>query len=117
MTLALAMFSGGLDSMLAARLVMEQGIEVLALHFITPFFGYKNKGREAEAEAEFHASYGIKSMILDVSDDYINMVRNPRYGYGKNFNPCIDCKIFMMRRAKAVMEEQGADFVVSGEVL
>jgi len=117
MTKAIALFSGGLDSMLAARVVMEQGVEVLALHFITPFFGYKNKGRESEASREFYEKYGIKSIIVDVSRDYIKMIREPKYGYGKNFNPCIDCKIFMMRRARQVMQEQGADFIVSGEVL
>jgi len=117
MSKAVALFSGGLDSMLAARLVMDQGVEVIALHFITPFFGYKNKGREQEAADEFFEKYGIRSMVVDVSEDYIAMVRNPKYGYGKNFNPCIDCKIFMMQRAKKVMEEIGADFVVTGEVL
>ena len=117
MTKAVALFSGGLDSMLAARLVMEQGVDVTAINFITPFFGYKNKGREVEAEAEFYAKYGVRCVIIDVSEPYIEMVKAPRYGYGKNFNPCIDCKIFMMRRAKRAMEELGADFVISGEVL
>ena len=117
MTKAIALFSGGLDSMLAARLVMEQGVETLALQFITPFFGYKYKGREDEAALEFERMYGIRGIVIDVSKDYIAMLRNPKYGYGKNFNPCIDCKVFMMRRAKEVMEREGADMVVSGEVL
>lgn len=117
MSKALALFSGGLDSMLAARLVMEQGIEVVGLHFITPFFGYKSKGREEEAAREFQDRYGVKAMIIDVSKEYISMIRTPRYGYGKNFNPCLDCKIFMMGKAKKLMEEEGADFIISGEVL
>ena len=117
MTLALAMFSGGLDSMLAARLVMEQGIDVLALQFITPFFGFKAKGREDDAAREFYARYGINVRIIDVTADYLKMIRNPRYGYGKNFNPCLDCKIFLMGRAKVVIQETGAAFILSGEVL
>jgi tRNA-specific 2-thiouridylase len=117
MSRAVALFSGGLDSMLAARLVMEQGVEVTALQFITPFFGYRHKGREEEAAADFKRRYGIDCVIVDVSRDYVTMIRDPKYGYGKNFNPCIDCKIFMMRRAKEMMATLGADFVVTGEVL
>ncbi|MBI5694754.1 MAG: 7-cyano-7-deazaguanine synthase [Nitrospirae bacterium] len=117
MSRALALFSGGLDSMLAVRVVMEQGVEVIALQFITPFFNYKHKGREAESSDEFLAKFGFPCRIVDVSEEYIAMLRSPRYGYGKNFNPCIDCKIFMMKRAKEMMSELGADFIVSGEVL
>lgn len=117
MSRALALFSGGLDSMLAVRVVMEQGVEVIALQFITPFFNYKHKGREAESSDEFLAKFGFPCKIIDVSEEYIAMLRSPRYGYGKNFNPCIDCKIFMMKRAKEMMAELGADFIVSGEVL
>jgi len=117
MTRALALFSGGLDSLLAARLVMEQGIEVHAVQFITPFFGYGNKGRGEEAALEFREKYGFECIIRDVTEDYVRMLKAPRYGYGKNFNPCIDCKIFMMLRAKRMMDEEGYDFIVSGEVL
>lgn len=117
MTKAIALFSGGLDSLLAARLVKEQGIEVIALQFITPFFNQRHRGREKEAAAEFREKYGLECVIKDVTDEYIEILRNPRYGYGKNFNPCIDCKIFMMRRAGELMRELGAEFLVSGEVL
>ncbi len=103
--------------MLAARLVMEQGVDVTALNFISPFFGVGKKGREDEAAADFFRKYGIKSLVIDISDEYVEMIRNPRYGYGKNFNPCIDCKIFMMKKAKTIMQEEGYDFIVSGEVL
>ena len=117
MAKAFSLFSGGLDSMLAARTVMEQGVEVTALHFITPFFGYNSKGRETQAAENFKKKYEIDVRILDVSQEYIEMVRKPVYGYGKNFNPCLDCKIFMMRKAKAIMLAEGADFLISGEVL
>ncbi|MHB8173917.1 MAG: 7-cyano-7-deazaguanine synthase [Nitrospirota bacterium] len=114
---AFSLFSGGLDSLLAARVVMEQGVEVTALHFITPFFGYKSKGNEAQAAEDFREKYGISVRIIDVSPEYIEMVRKPVYGYGKNFNPCLDCKIFMMKKARGLMLEEGADFIISGEVL
>lgn len=117
MTRAVALFSGGLDSLLAARLVMEQGVEVVALQFITPFFNHRHRGREEEAAAGFREKYGLECVIRDVTGEYVEMLRNPRYGYGKNFNPCIDCKIFMMRKAGALMRELGAEFLVSGEVL
>jgi tRNA-uridine 2-sulfurtransferase len=117
MAKAFSLFSGGLDSTLAARAVMDQGVEVTALHFITPFFGYDSKGREAIASENFKKKYGIDVRILDVSREYIEMVRKPVYGYGKNFNPCLDCKIFMMRKAREIMLTEGADFIISGEVL
>jgi tRNA-specific 2-thiouridylase len=117
MAKAFSLFSGGLDSTLAARAVLEQGVEVTALHFITPFFGYDSKGREAQASEKFRKKYGIDVRILDVSREYIEMVRKPVYGYGKNFNPCLDCKIFMMRKASEIMLAEGADFIISGEVL
>lgn len=111
------MLSGGLDSLLATRLLMSQGIDVIALHFITPFFGYDKKGREAQLQEEWQSLYGIRARIIDVSEEYFQVVRNPRYGYGRNFNPCIDCKIFMLSKAKVLMENEGVDFLITGEVL
>jgi tRNA-specific 2-thiouridylase len=114
---AFSLLSGGLDSLLATRLVMSQGIEVTGLHFITPFFGYDKKGREREIEEKWRSLYGIQARIIDVGEEYLEIVRHPRYGYGRNFNPCIDCKIFMFSKAKALMEDEGGDFLVTGEVL
>ncbi len=114
---AFSLLSGGLDSLLATRLIMEQGIEVLSLHFITPFFGYQKKGREEEYQERWDRLYGIRARVIDVSDEYFQVVKHPRYGYGKNFNPCIDCKIFLLSKAKAMMEEEKVDFLVTGEVL
>ena len=116
-TRAFSLLSGGLDSLLATRLVMEQDIDVVALHFITPFFGYQKKGQEAKIEERWKRLYGISARIIDVSDDYFRMLRSPKYGYGKNFNPCIDCKIFLLSRAREMMEREKADFLVTGEVL
>jgi len=114
---AFSLLSGGLDSLLATRLIMDQGIEVIALHFITPFFGYGKKGKEAQFDERLQRLYGIQSRVIDVSGEYFQILRNPRYGYGKNFNPCIDCKIFLFSQARAVMEAEKADFLVTGEVL
>ena len=114
---ALSLLSGGLDSLLATRLIMDQGIEVVGLHFITPFFGYQKKGQEARYRERWRALHGIDTRIIDVSDEYLGILRNPRYGYGKNFNPCVDCKIFLFSRARDMMAEEKADFLVSGEVL
>jgi tRNA U34 2-thiouridine synthase MnmA/TrmU len=114
---AFSLLSGGLDSLLATRLIMDQGIEVVGLHFITPFFGYQKKGQEARYQERWKELYGIDARIINVSDEYLRILRNPRYGYGKNFNPCVDCKIFLFSRAKDIMEEEKADFLVSGEVL
>ena len=114
---AFSLLSGGLDSLLATRLIMDQGIEVVGLHFITPFFGYQKKGQEPRYQERWKELYGIDARIIDVGDEYFRILRNPRYGYGRNFNPCVDCKIFLFSRAKDMMAEEEADFLVSGEVL
>ncbi len=114
---AFSLLSGGLDSILATRLILSQSIAVTGLHFITPFFGYDRKGREEEAAAQYQKQFGIEARIIDVSEGFFQVLRNPRHGYGKNFNPCIDCKIFLFSRARAILEEEKGDFLVTGEVL
>jgi len=114
---AFSLLSGGLDSLLATRLIMDQGIDVIGLHFITPFFGFHKKGQELQFVEKWRVLYGIQARVIDVSEEYFPVVRSPRYGYGKNFNPCIDCKIFLFSKAKALMEEEKADFLITGEVL
>lgn len=113
---ALALFSGGLDSILACRVVMAQGVEVVALRCITPFF---DSGVEDAAaySAAMRARYGIRVEVLDVGCDYVAMLRQPRHGFGRHFNPCIDCKIFMLQQARALLPEYGASFILTGEVL
>lgn len=114
---ALALFSGGLDSILACRVIMQQGIEVKALHFITPFFGYSKKGREEEVRHSIFKRYGITLEIVDVSHDYLRVVKHPQHGYGKHLNPCVDCKIFLFSRAREHLAQEGASFLITGEVL
>ena len=115
-TKAVALISGGLDSVLAAKVTMEQGFDVLGLYFTSAFS--KSYGKEQETHAA-HVSraIGIDLRIVDMGQVYIDLVRNPVHGYGKNVNPCIDCKIFMLKHAKTVMREIDAPFAVTGEVL
>jgi tRNA U34 2-thiouridine synthase MnmA/TrmU len=113
---AVALISGGLDSILAARLVRDQGYDVTGLYFTSAFS--KSYGREADTPAVVVSrAMGLDLRIRDLGTPYIDLIRTPRHGYGKNSNPCIDCKIHMLNEAKAVMEELGAPFVVTGEVL
>jgi tRNA U34 2-thiouridine synthase MnmA/TrmU len=113
---AVALISGGLDSVLAAKIVMDQGFDVIGLYCTSPFS--KSYGQEQGTHAaRVSKAIGIELRVFDMGQDYIDLVRNPQHGYGKNANPCIDCKIFMLKKAKAVMEELNSPFVVTGEVL
>jgi len=114
---ALALFSGGLDSILACRVIMAQGIAVKAVRFVTPFFGYELLAQEAQYRREIYERYGITVELRDLSEAYLKMLGKPVYGYGKNFNPCLDCKILIMATARTLMVELGASFLISGEVV
>lgn len=107
---ALALVSGGLDSSLAVKLIQEQGIEIEGVSFTSPFFGPENAKKAAE-ELE------IRLHILNITSEILEIVKSPRYGYGKNMNPCIDCHILMAKKAKKLIEEVKASFIISGEVL
>jgi len=114
---ALSLFSGGLDSILATRLIMDQGIEVKAVQFVTPFFNYSALDDIAGHKEKMLTKFGIDVLVEDISEGYLKLLHNPAHGFGKNFNPCIDCKIMMFSRAKAMLAERGASFLISGEVL
>jgi tRNA U34 2-thiouridine synthase MnmA/TrmU len=114
---AIALLSGGLDSTLAAKVVLEQGIELEALNFITIFCNCTNRGETCLASQKAVESLGIPLRVFNVSEEYLDVVKHPKHGYGKNMNPCIDCRIFMMKKAKEYMTETGASFLVTGEVL
>ena len=116
MTTALVLLSGGLDSLLACRVLMAQGIRVLALRFTTPFFD-ADVGEPERYQAKMLDKYGIDVRAHDIGADFIRMLQAPAHGFGRNFNPCIDCKIFMLRRARQLMPAYGADFLATGEVL
>ncbi len=114
---AIALLSGGLDSTLAAKVVMEQGVELEALNFLTVFCTCTNRGETCLASQKAVENLGIPLRILNVSEEYLSVVKHPRHGYGRNMNPCIDCRIFMLKKTKAYMEEVGSAFIVTGEVL
>jgi len=107
---ALCVFSGGLDSMLAASLIRAQDISVLALFFETPFFT-SSKARESAQ------SIDLPFKVVNITKRHLEIVRRPKYGYGGNMNPCIDCHALMFRIAGEMLEKEEASFVVSGEVL
>lgn len=123
---AVALISGGLDSMLAAQVILEQGVHVEGINFFTGFCveghthairkheGAKPKRNNALWVAE---QLGIKLHIVDVVEEYKDVVLNPKHGYGAHLNPCLDCKGFMVGQAHRWMEENAFDFIITGEVL
>ena len=125
---AVALISGGLDSMLAAKVIMEQGVHVEGVNFFTGFCveGHTHAIRKKKQHKEKRNNslwvaeqLGIKLHIVDVIEEYKDVLLNPKHGYGANMNPCLDCKIFMVKKAQAwsFMEENGFDFIITGEVI
>lgn len=124
---AIGLLSGGLDSTLAARVILEQGIEVIGLYYATGFC--MNDHRRAMARPDEKprrlrneglragSDLGIRIEVLDAGDDFLKTVLNPKHGYGRRANPCIDCRIFMLRGAAEYMRQHGGHFVFTGEVL
>ena len=114
---AIALLSGGLDSTLATRIVLEQGVELEALNFLTLFCNCTHRGETCLASKKAVEELGIPLTVLNVSEEYLEIVKHPKHGYGRNMNPCIDCRIFMLKKTKAYMETSGASFIITGEVL
>ncbi|MDG6938786.1 MAG: tRNA (5-methylaminomethyl-2-thiouridylate)-methyltransferase [Nitrososphaerota archaeon] len=115
---ALVMLSGGLDSTLALATMKELGVETLALSFKTPFCNFDCGGGACAGDvSDVARRMGVKWRAEELGEEYVEMVRKPKHGYGSGMNPCIDCRIMMFRRAKEVMGEVGADFMVTGEVV
>jgi len=112
-----ALLSGGLDSMLAAALMKEQGIKVFGVSFDIGFDPIPRKRRQwAHPALKAADIVGIPVEIMDISEEYVSLLMNPPHGYGSAVNPCVDCHTEMVRRAKKYMESKGADFIVTGEV-
>jgi len=107
---ALGLCSGGLDSLLAGLVLKKQGIDVEWINFETPFFSAE-KARNAAKSAN------IPLTVLDITTSYLEMLKHPSCGYGKNMNPCLDCHAFMFKIAGMRMQDKGFDFMFSGEVL
>jgi tRNA U34 2-thiouridine synthase MnmA/TrmU len=113
---AICLLSGGLDSALAAKLVLEQGIKVHGVHFIIPFGRLDKEGPDLPV-SRVAESLGIELEMIRLGEEFLEIVRQPKHGFGSNANPCIDCKILMLRMAGELMRNRGADFVVTGEVV
>jgi tRNA U34 2-thiouridine synthase MnmA/TrmU len=123
---AVALISGGLDSMLAARVMLDQGIHVEGINFYTGFcveghthaIRKKDKAKPKRNNALWTAEQlGIKLHIIDIVEEYKEVLLNPQHGYGANMNPCLDCKIFMVQKALEWTEKHGFDFIITGEVV
>ncbi len=114
MVKAIAMFSGGLDSSVAVKLIQGQGIEVIALHFESPFCTCSENGCTVKTAGK---ELGVELRLVNEGMEFINMVRNPKYGYGSAINPCVDCRIHRLRKAKKIAHKLKADFIFTGEVL
>lgn len=123
---AVALISGGLDSMLATQLILDQGIHVEGINFFTGFcveghthaIRQKDKDKQKRNNALWVAEQlGIKLHIIDIVEAYKSIVINPKHGYGAHLNPCLDCKIFMLKEAKSWMLANNFDFIITGEVI
>jgi tRNA U34 2-thiouridine synthase MnmA/TrmU len=123
---AVSLISGGLDSMLATKVVQDQGIHVEGINFYTGFcveghthaIRKKDRHKEKRNNALWVAEQlGIKLHIIDIIEEYKDIVINPKHGYGQNLNPCLDCKIFMVHKAQGWLEENQFDFIITGEVV
>ncbi|MES9959525.1 MAG: tRNA (5-methylaminomethyl-2-thiouridylate)-methyltransferase [Sedimenticola sp.] len=123
---AVALISGGLDSLLAAKVIQAQGIHVEGINFFTGFcveghthaIRKKDRNKPKRNNALWVAEQlGIKLHIVDIVEEYKDVVYNPKHGYGANLNPCLDCKIFMVQKAHEWIEKHGFDFIITGEVM
>ncbi|RUM88948.1 MAG: DUF814 domain-containing protein, partial [Thermovibrio sp.] len=104
------LFSGGLDSILAAELLKKLGFKVIGVHITSPLFQ-----KDLDELRKVADELGIELIVLEAGDDYLEMLKNPVYGYGKNLNPCIDCKAYMLKKVKEIAGDNG--IIATGEVL
>ncbi len=114
---AIGLLSGGLDSIVATKLILEQGIEVEAMNFVTVFCTCTSKGSTCLASQKAAEQLNVPLKVIDISEEYLEVIKKPKYGYGSGINPCLDCRIFSLKKAKQYMEETGASFIFTGEVL
>jgi len=114
----LGLISGGLDSLIATLILKLQNIEILGLNFKSPFCICDKALKNSDCGLNlYYEKLGIKTTFLHKDDDYLEVIRNPKFGYGRNLNPCIDCRIYILKKAKIYAEKVNADFLFTGEVL
>jgi len=114
---AVGLLSGGLDSILAVKCMLEQGIDVIPLHFLMPFIRSTPDIIAHSSMKKYCDQLGLKLRVITLAQEYLDMVKAPHHGHGRNLNPCIDCKILFLREAKKVMDHEHADFIFTGEVI
>ncbi|MCM8797533.1 MAG: hypothetical protein NC923_06650 [Candidatus Omnitrophica bacterium] len=116
---AVALISGGLDSTLAAKIAQDLGLELLAFNMKSPFCLCDLRAGNGCIHGALSAAkrLGLKLVSVDVSNEILEIIRRPRFGYGSNMNPCIDCRILLFKKAKEYMRKEAASFIITGEVL
>ncbi|MFC1497996.1 7-cyano-7-deazaguanine synthase [Verrucomicrobiota bacterium] len=114
---AVVLLSGGLDSTLAVKMILDQGIEVEALNFRSVFCTCTPKTSSCSVAVTATQQLGVGLKVINKTSDFLEVVKNPKHGYGRNMNPCIDCRIFIFRKAGEYMREIGASFIATGDVL
>jgi len=116
---ALALISGGLDSCLAAKIIKDLGIELIAFNTVSPFCLCTHRSASGCIHGAHSAAQnlGLKLISVNVADELFKIIKEPKHGYGSNMNPCIDCRILLFKKAKEAMQEEGASFIITGEVL
>ncbi len=114
---AIGLLSGGLDSRLALKLVKDQGVEVIAVNFVSPFCTCTPKSSGCASCRAAADQLGIELVMKSLIEEYFEIIEHPRFGYGRGINPCIDCRILKLKKAAELMHERGAQFLITGEVI
>ena len=114
---AILLYSGGLDSTIVLYLLHSMGVNVLPVTFTTPFCNYSCSGNTYLSIVENVKKLGVKARTVNIEDEYLSLLRSPKHGFGSAANPCVDCRILMLKHAKEILVEEGADFIATGEVV
>jgi len=114
---AILLYSGGLDSTIALYSLVSMGVDVVVLNFDIPFCGTGSNNKVYLSIADNTRRLGVKVLTVGADEGYLQILKDPKHGYGRSVNPCVDCRIYMLKYAKKVMDQEGADFIATGEVV
>ncbi|MDD5585151.1 MAG: asparagine synthase-related protein, partial [Candidatus Omnitrophica bacterium] len=116
---ALALLSGGLDSTLATKIMQDLGVELIAFNTISPFCLCNHHSAKGcfHSAAQVAKDLNLRMIAVNVTAEFLEIVKNPAHGYGSNMNPCIDCRILLFKKARETMRKEGAEFIITGEVV